>query len=296
MSGRASGTLRVLMTHLVDYAGLFPPAALPMDAAAAAYAGYRCSPDAWALGRFVVPIARLRELAAAAPARQANEPPWLLSVLAGADFAADARLLEDFSRDHEAHFTVDTVEARAAEPGRMEEAVHVFPGRTVYAELPLAHDPLPMLRRARETGARAKMRTGGVTPDDIPTAAQVARFLAACAEVDVAFKATAGLHHPVCGSYPLTYAPDAPCAPMFGFVNVFVAAALARAGASVAVVERALGDDDAHAFHFGEDAVRWDAQTVSRHELQTVRAEQAISFGSCSFREPIDGIEALYPT
>jgi len=55
--------LRELMTGLIDYAGLFPPAALEMDAAVRNYEAYLRGPDAWALGRFVVPAARLEDLA-----------------------------------------------------------------------------------------------------------------------------------------------------------------------------------------------------------------------------------------
>jgi hypothetical protein len=59
-------TLRTLLAHAIDYAGLFPPAQLDMPGAVAEYESYLASSDAWALGRFVVPAARLRELAAAA--------------------------------------------------------------------------------------------------------------------------------------------------------------------------------------------------------------------------------------
>ena len=54
------------MRGLVDYAGLFPPAALAMAEAARRYAAYLGSPEAWMLGRFVVPVERLDELADAA--------------------------------------------------------------------------------------------------------------------------------------------------------------------------------------------------------------------------------------
>ena len=45
--------LRALLTECIDYAGLFPPAALSMDEAVANYAAYRAGQDAWALGRIV---------------------------------------------------------------------------------------------------------------------------------------------------------------------------------------------------------------------------------------------------
>src|SRR5438552_3294700 len=50
--------LRALLAGVVDYAGLFPPARLPLDQAIRRYAEYRQGTDAWMLGRFVCPAAR----------------------------------------------------------------------------------------------------------------------------------------------------------------------------------------------------------------------------------------------
>jgi hypothetical protein len=59
----------------------------------------------------------------------------------------------------------------------------------------------------KEGNARAKIRTGGVTADVIPSVEQIAEFLAACAEANVPFKATAGLHHPLRSVQQLRYEP-----------------------------------------------------------------------------------------
>ena len=55
-------SLRVLLEHLIDYAGLFPPAALSMQDAVRNYARYRDGEHAWILGKFVVPEARAGEV------------------------------------------------------------------------------------------------------------------------------------------------------------------------------------------------------------------------------------------
>src|SRR5437660_944326 len=55
-------SLRALLTGLIDYAGLFPPAGLPLDEATRNYAVYRAGPEHWMLGRFICPAARLPEL------------------------------------------------------------------------------------------------------------------------------------------------------------------------------------------------------------------------------------------
>src|SRR5262245_33954247 len=54
--------LRTLLEGVIDYAGLFPPAKLPLDAALRNYARYRRQAESWMLGRFVLPAARLEEL------------------------------------------------------------------------------------------------------------------------------------------------------------------------------------------------------------------------------------------
>jgi CelD/BcsL family acetyltransferase involved in cellulose biosynthesis len=78
-----NGSLRALLSGLIDYAGLFPPAALPMSEAVANYAAYRDGADAWALARFVVPVMRLGEFEADVAPHLHGEP-WRLSVLAQA--------------------------------------------------------------------------------------------------------------------------------------------------------------------------------------------------------------------
>ncbi len=55
-------SLRALLSGVIDYAGLFPPAQLPLEQALKNYAEYRAGPDAWMLGRFVCPAAKLAEL------------------------------------------------------------------------------------------------------------------------------------------------------------------------------------------------------------------------------------------
>ena len=80
--------LQALLRESIDYAGLFPPAALGMREAVENYAAYRAGPDAWALGRFVVPAARLGELETAAAEllpRAAGLAPWRIAALLGSE-------------------------------------------------------------------------------------------------------------------------------------------------------------------------------------------------------------------
>ena len=197
--------LRALLAGSIDYAGLFPPAGLALSAAAANYAAYREGEAAWALGRFVVPAARLLEFEKAAatllPARPAGEP-WRLAALLGADPAADLRAIGEFNCRHAATgagaVEADVVEAKAGDVNAVASLLCLVPEYLeAYVEVPVDEDPAPLIRAISEGSGRAKIRTGGVTPDAFPSAAATARFIAACVGTGVPFKATAGLHHPL---------------------------------------------------------------------------------------------------
>jgi hypothetical protein len=291
----ASPALRALVAGLVDYAGLFPPAGLDMSRAAAAYAEYLASADAWMLGRFVVPVARLDELVpAAGSVAGAGPAPWRLSALAGEDAEADARSIHAFNTRHAGRFVVDVAEARATDAGRIAALTRAFGSRlALYVEVPADPDPRELLEAVHRAGARAKIRTGGVTPDAFPRAAHVARFISRCAALRLPFKATAGLHHPLRGEHRLTYEPNSPSATMFGFVNVFVAGVLATQGASETELVAALEERNPLAFSFDDEGMSWRGHRASVGELAAARASFAVAFGSCSFREPVDDLQQL---
>ncbi|HEX6533765.1 MAG TPA: hypothetical protein VF041_04165 [Gemmatimonadaceae bacterium] len=296
MTMTISRPVHALLQGVVDYAGLFPPAERSMSEAVAAYAAYRAGPDAWALGRFVVPVARLDELAGAVAAHgaAAHGQPWPLSVLAGAGPAADAERVAAFGERHGARLRVEAVEAKGATTEQIDAVRRAFPAPLeLYVEVPIDGDPTALVRHIGAIGARAKVRTGGVTPGAFPAPAALARFLAACAAERVPFKATAGLHHPLRAVYPLTYAPDAPTGTMFGYLNVFLAAAWLREGMPVADAERLLDERSPEAVRFDDDGVAWREHRLSAERLEAARREHAIGFGSCSFTEPLADLRSL---
>ncbi len=290
-------TATALLDGLVDYAGLFPPAALSMDEAAAEYARGRRSPEAFMLGRFVLPAGRLAELSRSADAHL-PEPgagePWRLSALLGADVHADAVLVTAFNASNAGRAVVDAVELKAESAEDAGAAVESLPaGLAAFVEVPLDEDLGGWLEVLRRHRASAKVRTGGVVPEAIPEPAEVARFIAACAAAGVSWKATAGLHHPVRAGHALTYAKGAPRAVTHGFLNVFVAAVAACAGAPLAHLEALLNEEDPSAFRIGEDALAWRHLRFSADDVTRARRGFARSFGSCSFAEPVAGLRSL---
>jgi hypothetical protein len=302
---RKSGALGLLLREAIDYAGLFPPAALPMPQAVEQYARYLRSDERWALGRFVVPAARLTEMAIAAAGLhlRAGEQGarWRVSALVG-DLAAELPLVEAFNTargvvtsDSLGEAEVDTLELKASSAVQVEAMAHSLPtSLTAYVEIPVqgSADPRPLVQAIADAGLRAKVRTGGVTPEAFPSAKEVARFIAACVELRVPFKATAGLHHPLRAEYRLTYAPDSARGWMFGFLNVFAATVLLREGGTIDEAAELLGEMDPRALQVAHDALCWRAHRWNAEALAGMRAQLA-GFGSCSFREPLDDLTAL---
>lgn len=294
--------LRSLLAHLVDYAGLFPPARRSMADAVREYAGHLASDARWMLGRFVVPASRLEELA-----RELLRVPvaergarWSVSALAlPPDVPGDVWRIKTFNAQIGALAIVDAVETKAFTPAEVDAAandVQPVGASEVYVELPHAVDAgarQALFARVRAAGVRAKIRTGGVTPDAFPTPPQVAAFIASCASAEVAFKATAGLHHPLCADYRLTYEPGAPLGRMFGFLNVFVAAAAARDGSPEPELVAILTECDAAAFSFDAAGISWRDHRIDAATVEASRREFAIAFGSCSFGEPVEDLKAL---
>jgi hypothetical protein len=292
-------SVRALLDGLIDYAGLFPPAALDMEDVVANYATYRRGPFAWMLGRFVVPSTRLGEFEQAAASRLPSGGgaiPWRLSLLGSGDLAADAATIDAFNGTHEGA-RIDTLETKY-DP---DAIVTDVPGVMLWFEVAPGPSLGAALWQIAAAGHGVKLRTGGVTADLIPPTQAVAQVLFGCARAGVRMKATAGLHHPIRAPHRLTYADDSPTAVMHGFVNLFVAAAIARelvlhgypdpeAQATIAAV---LDESDPNGFEWDDDAVTWREHRVDAGELTAMRQQAARSFGSCSFEEPIEDLRQL---
>lgn len=308
------------MSGLVDYAGLFPPAKLGMDKAVEAYAEYVASDDVWMLGRFILPAARLNEFEQAAKRLLPTDDdaePWPMSVLLEGDLDAELDAIYAFNDRHvqprNGLALIDAVEIKvpfdpaggavAPDATFIDDAVervpeHLFP----FFELPTLPlrpgGPTPDLRGciAALAGAQAgaKLRTGGITAGAFPAVRAVAGFIADCRVAEVPFKATAGLHHALRGEHNLTYEPNCPRAVMHGFLNVFLAAIFHDArDISVERMIQMLEQTTLDGFTFTSREIRHRDLSVSMDEIDDARDMFAMSYGSCSFREPVDELRGL---
>ena len=297
---------RILLEGMVDYAGLFPPAALAMQAAVRNYANYRAGGSGWALGRFVCPAAQLSlfsERAEPLLPRDAGAIPWRLSVTGSGDVAADLDAIAAFNERHRVCFdecgaTVDCYELKAESVDDIRRIHDAIPASlTTYLELSLRDGVEELVAAVAHTGRRAKMRTGGTVADAFPAPTQIVRFLRALLVHTVTAKATAGLHHPMRGAYRLTYEANAPTCRMFGFLNVLLAAALLVDGGTDEQAALLLEESDPTRLEFASTHVAWHGPggvvILDGRVLLYVRERVLVSVGSCSFTEPVDESRAL---
>ncbi len=298
LSGTGHDALHSLLSGLIDYAGLFPPAGLAMDAAVRNYNSYISGEHSWMLGRLIVPAVRLEEYADNVRNAGIDASAWSLSVLATpADTAPVGRFNTGADESGAGGIgSIDTIEVKAPNAREIQDTAQVF-GKNyqLYFETPPEtwRSLLPAIGVAR---ARAKIRTGGEAAAAIPEESRVLEFLRIASERRVAFKATAGLHHPLRGMQRLTYKPDSAEAVMHGFVNVFCAAVLLWQEPDLRQ-EAAwmLGERDADAITMDEMSMTWhnSGVTLTAEQIQQAREQFCISFGSCSFTEPIEDLRAL---
>ena len=301
-SADAADACSALLRELIDYAGLFPPASLAMCATVANYDSYSRSDWNWMLGRFIVPVSRLGEFESAfagltTPSDE-HSTNWRLSVLLGSDPVADVARLREFngrmaSDGGGRKAVIDSVEVKIAGAQEIARLSGIIPPEfDTYFEIPLSNCR-DCIRAVAGCGRRAKIRTGGETADRFPASGSVIEFMRLCASAGVPFKATAGLHHPLRSMHRFTYQAESPSGMMHGFLNVFLAAALLRVGIETTDAVRLLEEQSQQAFQFDSHGVGWRQHRLSREEIVAARRDFAVSFGSCSFTEPIDDLRSF---
>ncbi len=297
-------SLHTLLTGIVDYAGLFPPASLDMRTTVRNFASYRDHPQGWMLSRLIIPAPRLdefeREAARMLPTDEGAEP-WRLSALlppaSDADLDDAYRRIAEFNDRHEpaaaGQALIDSVEIKVTASGDIDRVVNETPeGLRIFFEIPTADDPRGLIAALagfeKDAPVAAKVRLGGATPDSYPAPSELARFLGACAAAHVTFKATAGLHHPV-RHFSREVGAD-----MHGFFNVFLAAiGLDEGEIDEAQAVEILDERNPHAFRFTEQCAAVGDCTFTDEQIALGRERFALSFGSCSFDEPVEDLQSL---
>jgi len=133
-----------------------------------------------------------------------------------------------------------------------------------------------------------KLRTGGIEPWMVPDITDVAWTLKTTAEAGISIKFTAGLHHPV-RNYDAEVGST-----MYGFFNIFTAGLAAHIyQPSTDDLINILEERNPASFQFSNSALSWKDYHVTIREIEQIRGSGLISFGSCSFEEPLEDLKTL---
>ncbi|MET0692447.1 MAG: hypothetical protein ABWY56_00875 [Propionibacteriaceae bacterium] len=274
-----------LFQRLVDDAAVFPPGNAEVADAVPAHLGYRSAWFAPVIGPLVVPDQKLGQVGRALGQAQGTDSGEPLDVsvvnssgaggivsLAGREVAGVRVVaVESALRD------LDDLAGNAARV--VSAAAELDADVRVFVEIPYA----PGWERAVETveaaGLLAKLRTGGEEPQDHPPAERLACQLSVLIEADLAFKATAGLHHAVAAS------ASGGGRPRHGFLNLLVAIEALVEGASETDAAQLLLETDGPVL--AKQVGGWGEADATR-----VR-RRLLSFGCCGVTDPVNDLVAL---
>lgn len=295
-------SLNALLHQVVDYAGLFPPAALSLEETVRNYLDYQNHRRFWMLGRLIIPAAKLKAYAEFCDTAKIDAEGWRISALVPSINAPDEafdnaiKSIQEFNSDDKLG-QVDVVEGKIDSAHEIDGTAEALPDKIhMFLEVDW-RDPASLIEslgQQNRPNLFAKIRTGSVNADEIPSPDHVAKFIRCAAQHNVGFKATAGLHHPVRNEYALTYEERPPRATMHGFANVFLASAFAFGqGWNETQIAELLTDSDPNSFQFADDQVGWRDHMIDIDQISESRRRFAKSFGSCSFEEPITDLQEI---
>jgi hypothetical protein len=295
---------RALLGGVIDFAGLFPPASLDASTAVETFRRIRASADGWMAGRLLCPASRLDDLAAALVAGiRRSEEPWRIGVTCDGDVGSCASMGRGFHLEMDPAVTVEIAETSIL-PGAAAEVVHEtlialcgINDRIVpYLEVDAVHggeadmvDGIYSIAAARDLARRrggAKLRCAGFTDSHVPSPRRVAAFIDAATRAEIPFTFTAGLNHAFRESDAATGTVH------HGFMNLFAAAAVARAGGRLDEIEDAVADTDPTRFKVSFAGLRWGDHEIGGADLGALRAEGLTSFSSSDFDDPVAALRA----
>ena len=280
--------VRAAFERVVDYAGLFPPAKLPIEAAAAEYEQSRRGDRAWMLGRFVLPATQLGALESSLGG---SEPVPCAVLFDGETPIRSSARVRPESCEVPLRLADYEIGAERTAIRALHKAIDALaPGLFVAVELPRGLSSALLaeaIGALADLGFAAKIRCGGVTADATPSVDEVADFIRAATHGHVPFKATAGLHHPV------RHYNEGAGFVMHGFLNVLAAAAAAPS-CDTATLREIVAEEDAASFALDDRGLSWRGSTLAdTGALDALRRNVFLGFGSCSFSEPIEDLERL---
>lgn len=276
-----SNDLPAAWTGFFDDAAVFPPGNVDLPDAVAAFAARRDEWYAALVASLVITDRRVPDVAAA-------DIPLSVVVTGGAGAIPVALTLASRASNPIAGLEIALRDPDDL-PGNARRVVAAIDAARndgalddetpIYVELPAADVTHGWEAAADEVAAaelRLKFRTGGVEAHAFPTSDQVAAWIDAALDRELAFKCTAGLHN------ALRHRDGDTGFEHHGFLNVLVATAEADSGLGASDVAETLALTD-------------EAELLGlAHELDLTKARRWFTgVGSCSILEPLADLTDL---
>lgn len=302
-----------LLSNTIDYAGMFPPAKLPLHDALIQGAIFRRKANhPWLLGKIVIRFEDLKKIDSRSLFECGAEgAAWTFSVLGTPIPDEKANECEPiWQRDVDSILQWNRMGQGAASPRQIvayetrlprslltacrqrsqmigaltSHFLGKLPCTLAYLEIPngpgwegALHEAATLFSKSEaavEGRLGIKFRTGG---EYRPSPRELATVISTCASSRLRFKATQGLHHALTGSHGM------------GFVNLITALTLSVAlgnDFSINQIVDCLEDSHAPNFVFGKDHFSWRDFLLTLDQLEEARVIHAGCFGSCSLTEP----------
>lgn len=257
------------LLRFVDDAAVFPPGNAPLGDALAKHREYRSSWFEGLIGPLLLPSSKINQL----------QDLWGTTETLRIGLVADTGIddVTETLASLPAHFPVNQVEAKAENLNKIDSLITAAGewGVPVFAEIPVVNGLKENLDALVGTGINPKFRTGGLSAELFPSPVELGYAIQQCAQRELDFKLTAGLHHAIRHTDPVTGFTH------HGFANVLAATVLAKKGSDLSSIIATLETTEADG----------PAATI-RHELGNER-DLWVGFGSCSVTEPLDDLIEL---
>lgn len=310
-------SLNIFMHELLDYAGLFPPTTLSLHDSLKNFAEYHYHSQKNWLGKFILPVNKIDDLILilskqnifSGIEKKASFSVILSSCESISDFPnylqkdlnSITNLINQFKDiiDIQSFELLPPKEVFSSSSSKlMNEFLLILSDKfslfqritEFYCELPFLENMedylASIIKNNLNNGSHkmsVKLRTGGITPQQIPSAQDIAKAIFLCAEQKIPIKATAGLHVPVPNDNPHIGAR------LHGFLNVFSCMLLCydqlfnRKEMEKIILSYSYLD-----FKFSVTGLHVGDRFISNQKMNDLRKNFIKSFGTCSFLEPVE--------
>lgn len=312
-------SLYTLLYKIIDYAGMFPPASLELTEAFSNFINYTTDEHSWLLNRFIIPISKLGHLAEIYVRDKAENIPlsYLVTKIdSRREFILtlknELRILQDFEKQFPESYDISYFELYCPQEVVIEgkqflkefvrDTTHIIAntrntGYKVFYELPVIEFDETTFKYFIEYLATEnlngystafKLRAGGTIKEQFPSSETISKIFLILKEFNVGFKATAGLHH------PFRYFDSNLETKVHGFLNLFSAAVLNYLYTlEFEDLFSLLEDAEKKDFVFSDNYIAYKNWEIDSDSISKARREFAFSYGSCSFKEPVDDLKTF---